>query len=80
MSNEIEPLADPGLPHHVHRKADTDPKAEKRAERQVSILFLLSTAGTLLFIYSFIFIPTDIFVFLPLLGKVNAHNLGIVPV
>jgi len=77
MSNEIEPLADPGLPHHVHRKADTDPKAEKRAERQVSILFLLSTAGTLLFIYSFIFIPTDIFVFLPLLGKVNAHNLGI---
>ncbi|NBR93264.1 MAG: Rieske (2Fe-2S) protein [Actinobacteria bacterium] len=77
MSNEIEPLTDPGLPHHVHRKADTDPKAEKRAERQVSILFLLSTLGTLLFIYSFIFIPTDIFVFLPLLGNVNAHNLGI---
>ena len=77
MSNQLEPLADPGLPHHVHRKADTDPAAEKRAERQVSILFLLSTAGTLLFIYSFIWIPTDLFVFVPLLGNVNAHNLGI---
>ncbi len=76
MSNQLEPLADPGLPHHVHRKADTDPAAEKRAERQVSILFLLSTAGTLLFIYSFIWIPTDLFVFVPLLGNVNAHNLG----
>ena len=63
MSNQIEPLQDPGLPHHVHRKSDTDPKAEKRAERQVSILFLLSAAGTLLFIYSFIWIPTDVFVY-----------------
>ena len=41
MSKEIAPLQDPGLPHHVHRKADTDPLAEKRAERQVSILFLI---------------------------------------
>ena len=77
MSTELEPLADPGLPHHVHRKADTDPRAEKRAERQVSILFLLSALGTLLFIYSFIWIPTDVFVFLPLLGTTNAHQLGI---
>ncbi len=77
MSKEITPLQDPGLPHHVHRKADTDPQAEKRAERQVSILFLLSSAGTLLFIYSFIWIPTDRFVFVPVLGNTNAHQLGI---
>ncbi len=27
MSKELEPLADPGLPEHIHRKADTDPIA-----------------------------------------------------
>ena len=34
MSNEIEAIKDPGLPAHVHRKADTDPAAADRAERQ----------------------------------------------
>jgi len=42
MSKELEPLADPGLPEHVHRKADIDPIAAKRAERQVAVLFALS--------------------------------------
>jgi ubiquinol-cytochrome c reductase iron-sulfur subunit len=32
MSNEIEAIKDPGLPAHVHRRADTDPKAAKKAE------------------------------------------------
>jgi len=59
MSNELEPLADPGLPEHIHRKADTDPIAAKRAERQVAVLFSLSAVGTLLFIYSFFFIDED---------------------
>jgi len=53
MSKELEPLADPGLPEHIHRKADIDPIAAKRAERQVAVLFSLSAVGTLLFIYSF---------------------------
>ena len=53
MSKELEPLADPGLPEHIHRKADTDPIAAKRAERQVAVLFSLSAFGTLLFIYSY---------------------------
>ena len=56
MANELTPLSDPGLPKHVHRKADSDPVAEKRAEQQVSILFLISALGTILFIYSYIFI------------------------
>jgi ubiquinol-cytochrome c reductase iron-sulfur subunit len=34
MSNELTPLSDPGLPAHVHRKADTDPVAEKRADNK----------------------------------------------
>ena len=48
MSNEIEAIKDPGLPAHVHRKADADPKAAKRAERQVATMFLVSALGTVL--------------------------------
>jgi len=77
MSKDLEPLADPGLPEHIHRKADIDPIAAKRAERQVAILFSLSGLGTLLFIYSFFFIKEDVFIFLPILGNTNAHQLGI---
>lgn len=75
MSNEIEAIKDPGLPAHVHRKADTDPKAEQRAERQVAILFLISALGTLLFIFAYYFIAEDVFIFLPILGNTNAHQL-----
>ena len=77
MANELTPLSDPGLPKHVHRKADSDPVAEKRAEQQVSILFGISALGTILFIYSYIFIKTDLFIFLPILGNTNAHQLGL---
>ena len=77
MSKELEPLADPGLPEHIHRKADIDPIAAKRAERQVAVLFSLSAVGTLLFIYSFFFISEDLFVFVPIMGSTNAQQLGI---
>ena len=77
MSNEIEAIKDPGLPAHVHRKADTDPKAAKRAERQVASMFLMSAFGTVLLIFSFFFIPDDVFVFVPVLGDQNAHQLGL---
>ena len=76
MSNEIEAIKDPGLPAHVHRKADHDPVAAKRAERQVAILFGISSLGTLLLIASFL-IPDDIFVFVPVMGNQNAHQLGL---
>ena len=75
MSNEIEAIKDPGLPAHVHRRADTDPKAAKKAERQVAILFLLSALGTITLIGSYIFIPQDVFFFFPVLGNTNAHQL-----
>ena len=55
-SREVDLIKDPGLPAHVHRRTDTDPVAAKRAERQVAILFSLSALGTLLLIYSFIFV------------------------
>ncbi len=75
MSHEIEAIKDPGVPAHVHRQADSDPKAEKKAERQVAILFGLSAVGTLLFIYSYIWLPEDVFIYLPVLGTTNAKQL-----
>ena len=75
MSNEIEAIKDPGLPAHVHRRADTDPKAAAKAERQVAILFLLSALSTILFIYAYFFISTETFVFIPLMGDQNLHQL-----
>jgi len=77
MSNQLEPLADPGVPAATVRRADIDPIAAKRAERQVALLFSLSGLGTLLFIYSFFFIKDNVFIFLPILGNTNAHQLGI---
>jgi ubiquinol-cytochrome c reductase iron-sulfur subunit len=76
MSNEIEAIKDPGLPAHVHRKSDTDPAAANRAERQVAILFGVSALGTVLLIASY-FIPDDIFIFIPIMGNQNAHQLGL---
>jgi len=77
MSNEIEAIKDPGLPAHVHRKADTDPAAADRAERQVAILFGISALGTVLLIVSYIFVPDDLFIFIPVMGSQNAHQLGL---
>ncbi|GAA2001100.1 MULTISPECIES: ubiquinol-cytochrome c reductase iron-sulfur subunit [Nocardioides] len=49
-----EPLANPGLPEHTWRPTDVDPKAEKRAERQVAVLFGLSAVCTVLFVVGYI--------------------------
>jgi ubiquinol-cytochrome c reductase iron-sulfur subunit len=42
-----ERFENPGLPAHRPRMGDVDPKAAKRAERQVATLFGLSAIGTL---------------------------------
>jgi len=44
------PIADPGLPPHLWRPTDVDPKLEKRAERQVAGLFVASMLCVALFI------------------------------
>ena len=75
MSKEIEAIQDPGLPAHKLRQTDIDPKAADRAERQVAILFLLSALSTVLFIFSYFFISTETFIFIPLMGEQNAHQL-----
>lgn len=56
---ELEEFENPGLPPHRPRLADRDPRAEKRAERQVALLFVISVLGTLLFFVGYFFIPLD---------------------
>jgi len=75
--SEIQKFQDPGLPEHVHRKSDLDADAEKRAERQVAILFLLSAIGTVGTIVSYIYIKSTTFVYLPVIGNTNAAQLGL---
>jgi len=51
--NDVEKFQDPGLPPHRLRLADTDPRAAKRAERQVAILFGISVIGTVIFLVAY---------------------------
>ncbi|NKX52421.1 ubiquinol-cytochrome C reductase, partial [Arthrobacter deserti] len=56
---QVEKFQDPGLPPHRPRLADKDPRAEKRAERQVAVLFAISVIGTLLFFVGYFAIRLD---------------------
>lgn len=50
---------DPGIPPHRLRLADTDPRAAKRAERQVAVLFGISALGTVLFFVAYFGVHLD---------------------
>jgi ubiquinol-cytochrome c reductase iron-sulfur subunit len=75
-------FADPGLPAHVYRHSDIDPKAAKRREREVATLFGLSTLGTLLFIVAFFAVkpadaaPEDLLARVGLSTKLLGFGLG----
>lgn len=49
----------PGLPPHRPRVTDVDPKAAKRAERQVVLLFVLSILGSILFFIGYFGVRVD---------------------
>ncbi|WP_026554911.1 cytochrome bc1 complex Rieske iron-sulfur subunit [Arthrobacter sp. 35W] len=68
--NEVEKFQDPGLPPHRLRLADTDPRAAKRAERQVAALFVVSAIGTLLFFFAYFGIRLD-----DTIGTLRLQNL-----
>jgi ubiquinol-cytochrome c reductase iron-sulfur subunit len=48
-----EPIPNPGLAPHRWRPTDVDPKAEKRAERQVASLFMVAFVAAILFLVSY---------------------------
>src|SRR5699024_10459837 len=48
-----ERFENPGLPPHVPRRADVDPKAANRASLQVVILFSLSALASIAFVVAY---------------------------
>jgi len=70
-----ERFTNPGLPPHVHRSADVDEKAARKAERQVATLFTLSIIGTLVFIVAYFAIDHGTTVFVPGIGLGNLQNI-----
>jgi len=56
---EQDQFPNPGLPPHRPRVTDVDPKAAKRAEHQVVLLFLLSMVGSVLFFVAYFGIRVD---------------------
>jgi quinol---cytochrome c reductase iron-sulfur subunit len=66
-----------GLPPHQPRRADTDPRAAKRAERQVGLLFIASALATVGFIVAYVAIPGTDLLDLPFFGNVSASNFAL---
>jgi ubiquinol-cytochrome c reductase iron-sulfur subunit len=64
------------IPHHP-RRTDVDPRAARRAERQVVLLFLVSMLCIVLALASYVLIPVDAAINLPLAGPVGALNLAL---
>jgi ubiquinol-cytochrome c reductase iron-sulfur subunit len=72
-----DPFANPGLPHHEPRRTDVDARAAKRAERQVTALFTVSTLATVAFCVCFVAIdPHSIFRVVGL-GDVSSLNFAL---
>ena len=62
---------------HVPRKADIDPKAARRAERQVATMFSLSSLLIIVFVVAFVKIPSTTLITIPIIGVVNANHIAI---
>ncbi|WP_028046520.1 Rieske 2Fe-2S domain-containing protein [Cellulomonas sp. URHE0023] len=52
-----ERFEDPGHPEHHQRMGDVDPKANKKAERQVVFLFVISIVATIGFLVAYFAVP-----------------------
>lgn len=62
---------------HVPRRADIDPKAAIRAERQVATMFTLAIVSVIGFVIAFVKIPNTKMIDIPILGVVNANHVAI---
>jgi len=63
------------LPAHRPRRTDYDPRAAKRAERQVAIMFGLSAVFTILFVVAFVQVGTEEVLRIPFFGTFGRSNL-----
>ncbi len=76
VSHEVNPLA-PGLPPHTLRRTDVDPRATRRAERQVSFLFVLASILFIGFVAAYVIYSTRDYFTLPVFGEVSASNFSL---
>jgi ubiquinol-cytochrome c reductase iron-sulfur subunit len=75
-STDTEPDFVPS--HETHtRRTDVDPRAAKRAERQVATMFGLAALLLIAAVVAYVVIPVDAGVQLPLLGPVGALNAAL---
>jgi ubiquinol-cytochrome c reductase iron-sulfur subunit len=63
------------LPHHESRMSDIDPRAAKRAERQVALLFVAAMLCGIAFIVAFVAVPVTRLFWVPLIGNTQLSNL-----
>jgi ubiquinol-cytochrome c reductase iron-sulfur subunit len=63
------------LPPHHHRLTDTDPRAARRAERQVSTMFVLSGVCIVAFVAAYVAIPETSYINLGPVGTLQTSNL-----
>ncbi len=62
---------------HHPRRTDVDPRAAKRAERQVATMFVLATVLLIAAVVAYVVIPVDAGVNIPLLGPIGALNVAL---
>lgn len=67
----------PPMPEHRPRRADIDPRAARRAERQVVALFLVSCVATIVFVVVYFAVPRDQSVHIPIFGDMLTANLAL---
>lgn len=65
------------LGEHIPRRADTDPRAARRAERQVAIMFGASVLSGLAAMVSYVSFSTSDVVWIPIIGKTSASNASL---
>jgi ubiquinol-cytochrome c reductase iron-sulfur subunit len=70
--NDLVPAS--GLPEHHPRRTDVDPRAAARAERQVSVLFIIGMLAPIAFWLEYVYIPRDKIVRIPFIGDTSASN------
>ncbi|MEZ5115503.1 MAG: Rieske 2Fe-2S domain-containing protein [Candidatus Nanopelagicales bacterium] len=62
---------------HKPRRADVDPKAARRAERQVATMFGLSAVMVVLFVVAYVAIDKYAVVYIPVMGEVGAQQVAL---
>ncbi len=72
---DADPLPDPGLPEHHWRPTDVEKRLERRAERQVATLFILSGICSVLFVVSYF--TFEIGEVVTTVGGLGASNLAL---